>query len=104
MSLFPTLSRLHPVVLLFATLVGVVTANADTLTVTTTADVGPGSLRDTIAAANDFDTIQFDPALNGQTIMVTSDTITITKSITINGPGADQLTVKKPSGAPEYHI
>ncbi|MEY2488418.1 MAG: hypothetical protein QOC70_360 [Verrucomicrobiota bacterium] len=100
----PALGGLQLFALLCAMMAATQSLYAVTITVTTTADSGAGSLRAAIAAANDFDTIQFDPALNGQTIMVTSGTITITTSITINGLGADQLTVKKPSGAPEYHI
>jgi len=98
MSLFPTLGRLQLVVLLGATLVGVATVNADTLIVTNTADAGAGSLRAAIAAANDGDTIQFDAALNGQSILLTSGELVIDTNITIDGPGADQLTVTKSSG------
>lgn len=71
---------------------------AATLTVTTTADNGPGSLRDAIAMASDGDTIQFDAALNGQTISLTSAELAIDKSITINGPGPNLLTVSRSSG------
>ena len=42
------------------------------ITVTTTNDSGPGSLRQALADANDGDTINFDPSLNGQTITLTS--------------------------------
>ena len=71
------------------------TAQAAVLTVTNTQDSGAGSLRDTIAAAADGDTIQFDAALNGQTITLTSGQILINKTLTINGPGADKLTVQR---------
>jgi hypothetical protein len=57
----------------------------DALTVMNTADGGPGSLRDTLAIAVDGDTIQFAPALNGQTIPLLSELL-INKSITIRGP------------------
>jgi hypothetical protein len=57
-----------------------------TLTVTSTLDSGAGSLRDAIAAAVDGDTIQFDAALNGQPIALTSGELLIDKSITIRGP------------------
>src|SRR5256714_13232269 len=46
-------------------------AYADIITVTNTNDSGPGSLRQALADANDGDTIDFDPALNGQTIRLT---------------------------------
>src|SRR5437899_7495893 len=73
----------------------VTTANAATLIVTTTADSGADSLRDTIAAASDGDTIQFDAALNGQTVNLTSAELAIDKNITISGPGPNLLTVKR---------
>jgi hypothetical protein len=69
--------------------------HAATLIVTTTADSGAGSLRDSLAAANEGDTIQFDAALKGQTITLTSAELLINKNLTIDGLGADQLTVKR---------
>src|SRR6266404_1827545 len=70
---------------------------AITLTVTTTNDSGPGSLRQAIADAQDGDTIQFDPSLNGRTITLTSGELVINKNITIAGPGGDLLTVSRSS-------
>ena len=67
--------------------------NAATLIVINTNDSGPGSLRDTLAAANDGDMIQFDAALNGQTVTLTSSELVIDKNITISGPGTSLLTV-----------
>lgn len=46
-------------------------------TVTNTSDSGPGSLRDVLAAASNGDTIDFDPALNGATITLTSGQLLI---------------------------
>ena len=79
---------------------------AGALIVTTTADSGAGSLRDTIAAANAGDTIQFAAALNGQTITLTSAELLISRNLTINGPGASQLTVKRSTatGIPNFRI
>lgn len=65
------------------------------LSVSNTNESGPGSLRDTIAAASDGDTIQFDAALKGQTIMLTSGQLEINRNLTIEGPGAAQLTVQR---------
>ncbi len=81
-------------------------AHAATLTVTTTADSGAGSLRAAIAAAADGDTIQFAAALNGQTITLTTAQILIDKSLTITGPGPGQLTVKRSTagGTPSFRI
>jgi predicted outer membrane repeat protein len=64
-----------------------------TLTVTSTADSGPASLRYEIAGAKNKDTIVFAPSLNGQTITLTSGELDITKNLTIQGPGAGQLTI-----------
>ncbi len=68
-------------------------AYADIITVTNTNDSGPGSLRQALADANDGDTINFDVSLKGQTIALTSGELVIDKSITITGPGSDQLAV-----------
>jgi hypothetical protein len=64
-----------------------------TLTVTNNLDSGPGSLRAEIAAAQNNDTIVFAPSLAGHTITLTSGELSITKGMTIQGPGASQLTV-----------
>ncbi|MGE5170198.1 MAG: choice-of-anchor Q domain-containing protein [Rudaea sp.] len=61
--------------------------------VTTTADAGVGSLRSVIAAAAPGATITFDPSLYGSTITLTSGEIAIAKTLTIQGPGATQLTI-----------
>ena len=98
-----------PTLLLFSAVilaVTSVTAQAAVLTVTNTQDSGAGSLRDTIAAAANGDTIQFDAALNGQTITLTSAQLLIDKNLTINGPGADKLTVQRSTanGTPAFRI
>jgi hypothetical protein len=64
-----------------------------TLTVLNTLDSGAGSLRDTIGQAKDGDTIVFAASLNGQTITLASDQLTINKSLDIEGPGASLLTI-----------
>jgi hypothetical protein len=63
------------------------------IVVTNTNDSGPGSLRDALAMANDGDTIDFDPSLNGQTITLTSGQLVVDKSVTISGPGPNHLAV-----------
>jgi hypothetical protein len=60
-------------------------ARAATLTVTTTADSGAGSLRQAIADANNGDTITFAAGLSGQTITISSSRMVITKTLTIDG-------------------
>jgi len=72
--------------------VGTRRASASTLTVTNTADSGPGSLRDTIGAANPGDTIMFNLTLPA-TIILTSGEISILNNLTITGPGQVSLTI-----------
>jgi hypothetical protein len=74
-------------------------ADAATLIVTTTADSGVGSLRATIAGASDGDTIEFDSALNGQTISLTGGELGIEQNITISGPGPAVLAVSRDAQA-----
>jgi predicted outer membrane repeat protein len=64
-----------------------------TLAVLNNLDSGAGSLRGDIAAAKRKDTIVFAPSLNGQTITLTSGQLVINKSLTIQGPGAGQVTI-----------
>ena len=64
-----------------------------TLTVLNNLDSGPGSLRAEIAAAHNNDTIVFAPSLAGQTITLTSAELLLSTAVTIQGPGASQLTV-----------
>ncbi|HEY3027401.1 MAG TPA: right-handed parallel beta-helix repeat-containing protein [Pyrinomonadaceae bacterium] len=72
-------------------------SRAATLVVTSTADSGPGTLRDAIASAASGDTITFSLPANS-TITLTSGALEIGKNLTIQGPGADLLTVKRSSG------
>jgi hypothetical protein len=80
-----------------------------TVTVTNNLDSGPGSLRADIAAAQSGDTIDFAPSLDGQTITLTSGTLSITTGITIQGPGASLLTISGnhhslTSGVQVFHV
>src|SRR5262249_2932873 len=52
-----------------------------TLTVTSPADNGNGSLRAAIAAAQSGDQIVFDTSLTGRTITLTSGQLALTKSL-----------------------
>ena len=64
--------------------------------VTTNADSGAGSLRQAIIDACPGSTITFDTAgvfATPQTITLTTGELVIDKSLTIDGPGASQLTV-----------
>jgi len=79
-------------------------ADAATLIVTNTNDSGGGSLRQALADASDGDTVQFDAALNGQTITLTSGELVIDKDVTINGPGPDLLTVETLGQFRIFHV
>ena len=68
----------------------VMPARASTITVTNTNDSGPGSLRQALMIAHDGDTINF--AVTG-TITLTSGGLPVNKSLTISGPGKDQLSI-----------
>ena len=65
---------------------------AATLTVTSTADSGPGSLRNALKNSRSGDTIQFSLPLPA-TIMLTSGELLISKNLKILGPGAGNLTI-----------
>jgi hypothetical protein len=79
-------------------------ARATTITVINTNDSGPGSLRQALADANNGDTIDFDPALKGQTITLTSGELAIDKNITITGPGANLLVVSRVQNASPFRV
>ncbi len=64
---------------------------ANIIVVTNTADSGPGSLRDALAAAVDGDII--DATGISGTILLTSGELQITQAVTIGGPGAGNLAV-----------
>ena len=67
---------------------------SNVLTVTSTNNSGGGSLRAAVASAQPGDTIVFSHKLNGQTITLTSGPIVDSgTSLTIQGPGADKLTI-----------
>jgi predicted outer membrane repeat protein len=75
-----------------------------TLTVLNNLDSGVGSLRADIAAAKSGDTIVFAPNLDGQTITLTSGKLSITTGVSIQGPGADQLTVSDNDTSPLFDV
>jgi uncharacterized repeat protein (TIGR01451 family) len=63
--------------------------------VTTNTDSGPGSLRQAIADACDGATITFDMSQVTSPVTLTSDELLINKNLTIQGPGANVLTVQR---------
>src|SRR5258706_2737160 len=87
------LQSLQSAICLVALLATGTVASANTLTVTNVGDKNPGSLRATITNAKSGDTIVFAPTLNGKTITLTSDQLTINKSLDIEGPGPSLLAI-----------
>ena len=77
------------------------TASADSIVVTTTADSGPGSLRDAISRASSGDTVTF--AVTG-TIVLTSGALDINQSLTIQGPGPGSLTISGHNASRVFEI
>jgi predicted outer membrane repeat protein len=80
------------------------TPTPPSLIVTNLNDNGPGSLRQLLADAHDGDRIQFDPALNGQAITLTSGQLVVNKNIAISGPGASLLTIRRDPQSPTFRI
>jgi hypothetical protein len=77
------------------------TGRAATMTVTNTNDSGPGSLRNALSIANDGDTITF--AVTGS-IGLTSGQLLVNHSITISGPGAENLAVNGNANSRVFHV
>lgn len=65
--------------------------HAATIAVTSTADSGPGTLRDALASAPNGDTIDLT-GISG-TILLTSSQLVVTNSVTIVGPGNDTVKI-----------
>ena len=82
--------NLFPRICIAVVCAGAISAHANIITVTNTNDTGPGSLRQALRIANDGDTINF--AVTG-TIALTSGGLPVNKSLTISGPGKDQLSI-----------
>jgi hypothetical protein len=75
-----------------------------TWTVTSPADSGDGSLRAAIAGAQSGDQIAFDQSLQGQTIALTSGQLVLTKSLDIEGLGADLLAISGSDASRAFDI
>ena len=77
-------------------------------TVTSTADSGPGSLREAITVGSNigFSSDVFSLATAPHTIVLTSALPTISAPVTIVGPGANALTVQRSTaaGTPKFSI
>jgi fibronectin-binding autotransporter adhesin len=77
-------------------------AQAGTITVTSTADSGPGTLRAALASAATGDTI--DATGIGGTILLTSGELLVSSSVTIVGPGAASLSVSQSATGNVFHV
>ena len=78
-----------------------------TFTVTNLNDSGANSLRQAILDANataGADTIDFDALLSGGTITLTSGELQITDDLTINGLGAENLTVSGNNASRVFNV
>src|SRR6476646_4014653 len=82
--------NLFPRICMAVVCMGAMSIHANIITVTNTHDSGSGSLRQALRIANDGDTITF--AVTG-TIALTSGGLPVNKSLTISGPGKDQLSI-----------
>jgi hypothetical protein len=89
------------ITLLCATIASLQIVHAATITVTSTADSGPNTLRQALADANDGDTIDF--SVTG-TITLTSGKLLVNKNVTISGPGANSLAVDGNASDPVFYI
>jgi len=72
-------------------------------------DMSPGdfSLREALILANGSfgpDTINFSPGLHGQTITLAAGELSITEALTINGPGAELLTIDADSNSRVFNV
>lgn len=66
---------------------------AQNITVTNHNNSGSGSLRNAISTATSGSTITFSSSLSGDSIVLSSGEIQISKNLTITGPGADKLRI-----------
>jgi len=76
----------------------------NTVTVTTNADSGAGSLRQAIADACDGATISFDMSQVVSPITLTTGELSINKNLTIQGPGASPLTISGNNASRVFNI
>ena len=96
---------LHPayVVALAFALLSPAATQAATCSVSSTADSGAGTLRSAVSDST-CDTINFAGLTLPATITLTSDGLVVDRNVTINGPGASQLTVMRSSEASPFRV
>ena len=76
----------------------------DSIVVANNNDLGPASLRAIIDCAPSGSTITFAPGMTGQTIVLLTGEITISKNLTIIGPGANDLTLSGNNSTRVFHV
>jgi hypothetical protein len=76
---------------------------AGTITVTSTADDGPGTLRAAITSAGNNDVLNFSLSYPA-TITLTTGELFITRNLTITGPGSANLSVSGNNGSRVFNI
>jgi hypothetical protein len=85
-----------------ATWLVAVSAHANTITITNTNDSGPGSLRQAVADTSDGDTI--NATLVSGSIELSGGELLVNKDVTINGPGAEKLSVENTRSSRAFEI
>ena len=95
-------NRLLPLFLVLIVCLSAINAPAATITVTNGNDAGPGSLRKAILDASSGDIINF--ATSVTTVNLTSGELVIDKNLTIAGPFADRVTVRRSTNSPLFRI
>ena len=78
-------------------------SRAATIVVTSTADNGPGTLRAALASAANNDVITFSVGLPA-TITLTSGELLSFTNVTVNGPGAGNLSISGNNSGRVFHI
>jgi serine/threonine protein kinase len=78
--------------------------NQHHLVVNTSSDVGAGSLRQVLAEAEPGDIISFDNALKGKVITIDQSTLTIDKSVTVNGTDGSSIALSTGKSGYSIHI
>jgi CSLREA domain-containing protein len=87
-----------------STATATITVNCGPTVVTSSNDSGAGSLRATINSACPGSTITFDMSQVTSPITLTSSELVLDKSLTIQGPGANQLTVSGNNSVRVFNI
>jgi len=96
--------QIVPAVLIMLLLFEANNAAGSTITVLNNNDSGIGSLRAAIGIANSGDTIVFDPALSGDTVILTSGEIVIDKNLAILGLDDDSTLISGNNNSRIFNI